>query len=81
MSDWLFKRLYERSLAQLLVPLGYRQLGDAFWRDRDRIIHVIQLDRYRATDFTAYFGVIPLVCYFDVFSYGFGTRVSCLFTW
>ncbi len=76
MSDELFEGIYLHSVGSLLLPVGYRLHGDVFYRELDRLIHAVGLDRYRQSDFTALFGAFPLVCFSERIGYGFGTRVS-----
>jgi len=70
-----FTRLYRKLLEKRLRPAGFTETHGYHWRERDRIVHVIALDRSRASDFTGLFAAMPLVCPEDHFSFGFGGGV------
>lgn len=70
-----FSRLYRKILDERLMLAGFRETQGCHWRERDRIVHVIALERSRASDFTGLFAAMPLVTAADQFTFGFGGRV------
>ena len=70
----LFVRRYRKIMGAALEPEGFHRMGSHYWRERNRLLHLVLLDRATGGNFTVEIAIQPLFLPSEFFTWSLGGR-------